>query len=72
MIALPDFVARHCAKFKLCNGCKLNCVAPASQLIEKFDEWILDRIKLIENYEYDPENRTKQASKESPKRTGTG
>jgi len=39
---IDQAVIDHCAKFKLCKGCPLNCVAPVSD--RDFDAWINKKI----------------------------
>jgi hypothetical protein len=48
-IKIPEFVIDHCNKFKLCNGCKINCVAPVSD--RDFSKWVYSIIERIKNYD---------------------
>lgn len=55
---VPQNVIDHCNKFKLCKGCKLNCVAPVGD--HNFNDWLNGQIIKVQNYE------TKKRNDEAP------
>jgi len=48
-VEIPKFVVDHCNKYKLCKGCKINCVAPVSD--RDFAVWVNLIIERIRNYD---------------------